>query len=141
VQARSSITAHAGYVHLDTRIAEHDELSVARETEFAFCDQAIDITYVRTQEEEGFIYLSFILDVYSRRVVGWSISNNLRTELVVDALEMALWRRSPSAGLIHHSDRGSQYTALSFAKRLEEAGVVSSMGRTGSALDNAISES
>jgi putative transposase len=99
-----------------------------------------DITYVRTQEE-GFIYLSFILDVYSRRVVGWSISNNLRTELVVDALEMALWRRRPSTGLIHHSDRGSQYMALSFAKRLEEAGVVSSMGRTGSALDNAISES
>lgn len=98
-----------------------------------------DITYVRTQE--GFVYLSFILDVYSRRVVGWSISNNLRTELVIDALEMALWRRSPSSGLIHHSDRGAQYTALSFGKRLEEAGVVTSMGRRGSALDNAISES
>jgi transposase InsO family protein len=62
------------------------------------------------------MYLSFILDVYSRRVVGWSISNNLRTELVVNALEMALWRRRPSSGLIHHSDRGSQYTALSFGK-------------------------
>jgi putative transposase len=99
-----------------------------------------DITYVRTQEE-GFMYLSFILDVYSRRVVGWSMSDNLRTELVVDALEMALWRRRPSPGLIHHSDRGAQYTALSFGKRLEEAGVVSSMGRTGSALDNAISKS
>jgi putative transposase len=98
-----------------------------------------DITYVHTRE--GFVYLSFILDVYSRRVVGWSMSNNLRTELVVEALEMALWRRRPSSGLIHHSDRGAQYTALSFGKRLEEAGVVSSMGRTGSALDNAISES
>lgn len=98
-----------------------------------------DITYVRTQE--GFVYLSFVLDVYSRRVVGWSMSDTLRTELVVNALEIALWRRKPSSGLVHHSDRGAQYTALSFGKRLEEAGVVASMGRTGSALDNAISES
>ena len=98
-----------------------------------------DITYVHTQE--GFLYLAFILDVYSRKVVGWSMANHLRTELVVDALEMALWRRKPNAGLIHHTDRGSQYTALSFGKRLEEAGIVPSMGRAGSALDNAISES
>jgi putative transposase len=98
-----------------------------------------DITYVHTQE--GFVYLSFILDVYSRRVVGWAMASHLRTELVVDALQMALWRRKPAAGLIHHSDRGAQYTALSFGKRLEEAGVVPSMGRVGSALDNAISES
>ena len=87
------------------------------------------------------MYLAFILDVYSRRVVGWSMATHLRTELVVDALEMALWRRRPSAGLIHHTDRGAQYTALSFGKRLEEAGIVPSMGRAGSALDNAISES
>jgi putative transposase len=98
-----------------------------------------DITYVHTQE--GFLYLAFILDVYSRRVVGWSMATHLRTELVVDALEMALWRRKPGAGLIHHTDRGAQYTALSFGKRLEEAGIVPSMGRAGSALDNAISES
>lgn len=98
-----------------------------------------DITYVHTQE--GFLYLAFILDVYSRRVVGWSMATHLRTELVVDALEMALWRRRPNAGLIHHTDRGAQYTALSFGKRLEEAGIVPSMGRAGSALDNAISES
>jgi putative transposase len=100
---------------------------------------AADITYVHTQE--GFLYLAFILDVYSRKVVGWSMATHLRTELVVDALEMALWRRKPDAGLIHHTDRGSQYTALSFGKRLEEAGIVPSMGRAGSALDNAISES
>ena len=87
------------------------------------------------------MYLAFILDVYSRRVVGWSMANHLRAELVVDALEMALWRRKPGAGLIHHSDRGVQYTALSFGKRLQEAGIVPSMGRAGSALDNAISES
>jgi len=65
-----------------------------------------DITYVHTQE--GFLYLAFILDVYSRKVVGWSMANHLRTELVVDALEMALCRRKPDAGLIHHTDRGSQ---------------------------------
>lgn len=98
-----------------------------------------DITYVHTRE--GFLYLAFILDVYSRRVVGWAMATHLRTELVVDALEMALWRRKPGAGLIHHTDRGVQYTALSFGKKLEEAGIVASMGRTGSALDNAISES
>lgn len=98
-----------------------------------------DITYINTWE--GFLYLAFILDIYSRKVVGWSMANHLRTELVVDALEMALWRRSPDAGLIHHTDRGAQYTALSFGKRLEDAGTVPSMGRTGSALDNAISES
>jgi putative transposase len=98
-----------------------------------------DITYIHTQE--GFLYLAFILDVYSRRVVGWAMASHLRTELVVDALEMALWRRKPDSGLIHHTDRGSQYTALSFGKKLEEAGIVPSMGGTGSALDNAISES
>jgi putative transposase len=87
------------------------------------------------------LYLAFILDVYSRRVVGWSMAHHLRAELVVDALEMALWRRKPRAGLVHHSDRGVQYTSLSFGKRLEEAGIVPSMGRAGSALDNAISES
>ena len=98
-----------------------------------------DITYVKT--DEGFLHLAFVLDVYSRRIVGWSMASHLRTELVVDALEMAVWRRKPAAGLIHHSDRDTQYTALSFGKRLEEAGIVPSMGRAGSALDNAISES
>ena len=98
-----------------------------------------DITYLHT--DEGFLYLAFILDVYSRRVVGWSMASHLRSELVADALQMALHRRNPSIGLIHHSDRGAQYTALSFGKRLEEAGIVPSMGRAGSALDNAISES
>jgi putative transposase len=98
-----------------------------------------DITYVKT--DEGFLHLAFVLDVYSRRIVGWSMADHLRTELVVDALEMAVWRRKPKAGLVHHSDRGTQYTALSFGNKLEEAGIVPSMGRAGSALDNAISES
>ena len=98
-----------------------------------------DITYLHT--DEGFLYLAFVLDVYSRKVVGWSMASHLRSELVAAALEMAIRRRNPSTGLIHHSDRGSQYTALSFGKKLEDAGVVPSMSRVGSALDNAISES
>ena len=98
-----------------------------------------DITYIPTRE--GFLYLAFILDTHSRRVVGWSMDSHMRTELVVDALDMAVWRRKPSAGLVHHSDRGVQYTAISFGKRLEEVGIVPSMGRTGTALDNAMAES
>jgi putative transposase len=98
-----------------------------------------DITYVATQE--GFLYLAFILDAHSRRIVGWAMENHLRTELVVDALRMAVWRRKPAPGLIHHSDQGVQYTSLSFGERLREVGITPSMGRTGSALDNAMAES
>ena len=98
-----------------------------------------DITYVPTQE--GFLYLAFILDVHSRRIVGWAMESHLRTELVVDALRMAVWRRKPAPGLVHHSDQGAQYTALSFSQRLKEVGITPSMGRTGSALDNAMAES
>jgi putative transposase len=98
-----------------------------------------DITYISTAE--GFLYLAFILDVYSRRIVGWAMEGHLRTELVVDALGMAVWRRKPAAGLVHHSDQGVQYTALSFSERLKEVGIIPSMGRTGTALDNAMAES
>jgi putative transposase len=98
-----------------------------------------DITYVATRE--GFLYLAFVLDVHSRRVVGWAMEGHLRTELVVSALQMAVWRRKPAPGLVHHSDQGVQYTALSFSERLREVGITPSMGRTGSALDNAMAES
>ncbi len=98
-----------------------------------------DITYVATAE--GFLYLAFILDVYSRRIVGWAMESHLRTELVVDALRMAVWRKKPAPGLVHHSDQGVQYTALSFSERLKEVGIKASMGRTGTALDNAMAES
>ena len=98
-----------------------------------------DITYVRSGE--GFVYLAFILDACSRKVVGWSMATHLRTELVVDALQMAIARRKPAPGLVHHSDRGVQYTSLSFGKRLEDEGLVASMGRVGSAYDNALAES
>ncbi len=98
-----------------------------------------DITYVASAE--GFLYLAFILDVHSRRIVGWAMENHLRTELVVDALQMAVWRRKPAPGLVHHSDQGVQYTSLSFSERLGEMGITPSMGRTGTALDNAMAES
>jgi putative transposase len=98
-----------------------------------------DITYVATRK--GFLYLAFILDVHSRRVVGWAMEDHLRTEIVVDALRMAVWRRKPAPGLVHHSDQGVQYTSLSFSARLKEVGIKPSMGRTGSALDNAMAES
>jgi putative transposase len=80
-----------------------------------------DITYVSTRE--GFLYLAFILDAHSRRIVGWAMESHLRTELVMDALGMAVWRRKPAPGLIHHSDQGVQYTALSFTERLREVGI------------------
>jgi putative transposase len=98
-----------------------------------------DITYVRTWE--GWHYLSFVLDTYSRKVVGWSMTNNLKTELVLDALNMAIYNRRPSAGLIHHSDRGSQYTSVEFGSRLKEAGLLPSMGSVADAYDNSMAES
>jgi putative transposase len=98
-----------------------------------------DITYLPTWP--GFLYLAVIIDAYSRRVVGWSMANHLRTELVLDALEMALWNRKPGAGLIHHADHGSQYTSLAFGRRCRQAGITPSMGSVGDCFDNAIAES
>ncbi|MGX7709582.1 IS3 family transposase [Methylobacterium sp. Gmos1] len=97
-----------------------------------------DITYVPTAA--GFLYLAVVLDAWSRRIVGWAMANHLRTELVLDALEMAIGQRKPSA-VIHHSDQGSQYTALAFGNRCREAGVRPSMGSIGDAYDNAMAES
>jgi putative transposase len=97
-----------------------------------------DITYLGSWE--GWMYLAFVLDAHSRTVVGWSMANHLRTELVVDALNMALWRREPDAGLIHHSDHGCQYTSVEFGKRLKEAGLLASMGSVSDAYDNALAE-
>jgi putative transposase len=98
-----------------------------------------DITYVRTWE--GWLYLAFVLDTYSRRVVGWSMANNLKTELVLDALNMAIYTRRPQPGLIHHSDRGSQYTSVEFGSRLREEGLLPSMGSVADAYDNSMAES
>jgi putative transposase len=98
-----------------------------------------DITYVPTWE--GFLYLAVVLDVFSRRVVGWSMADHLRTELVVGALEMAVWNRRPGEGLIHHSDHGCQYTSLAFGQRCQAVGIRCSMGSVGDCYDNAMAES
>jgi len=98
-----------------------------------------DITYVPTWE--GFLYVALVVDAFSRRIVGWSMREGLEAELVVDALGMAATRRRPSVGAIHHSDRGSQYASTIFGRTLRESGLLQSMGRKGSALDNAACES
>jgi putative transposase len=97
-----------------------------------------DITYIPTWS--GFLYLALVLDVWSRRIVGWSMANHLKTELVLAALDMAIAQRRPEA-VIHHSDRGCQYTSYGFGKRCREAGIVPSMGSVGDAYDNAMAES
>ncbi len=98
-----------------------------------------DFTYVPTNE--GWLYLSFVLDAYSRRIVGWCMAAHMRAQLVVDALAMAASRRKPAEGLIHHSDRGAQYTSVEFGERIQAAGILPSMGSRGDAYDNAMAES
>ncbi len=97
-----------------------------------------DITYIPTLS--GFLYLAIVLDVFSRKIVGWSMADHLRTTLILDALTMAIGQRRPKA-VIHHSDRGSQYTSLAFGNRCKEVGVRLSMGSVGDAYDNAMAES
>jgi putative transposase len=99
-----------------------------------------DITYVPTRCE-GFLYLAVILDVFSRRVVGWAMAAHLRTELVVSALEMAVWNRRPSDGVIHHADHGCQDTSLLFGEHCQAVGIRCSMGSVGDCSDNAMAES
>jgi putative transposase len=101
--------------------------------------RAADITYIRTWE--GWLYLASVMDLYSRRIVGWALADHLRAELVVDALEMAVARRCPDAGLVHHSDQGSQYTSLIFTRRCRSVGIDVSMGSRGDCFDNAVLES
>ncbi len=92
--------------------------------------------------DEGKVYLGVVVDAWSRRVVGWSIADHIRSELVVDAVQMAVWRRQPPAGqTIAHSDHGSQYTSWAFGRRLRAAGLLGSMGTIGDAYDNALCES
>jgi putative transposase len=98
-----------------------------------------DITYLPTYE--GWLFLAVVMDVCSRKIVGWAMREDLKAELVVDALGMAVARRRPKPGLVHHSDRGSQYTSLAFGRTLRESGLVASMGRRGDAYDNAPIES
>jgi len=98
-----------------------------------------DITYIRTGE--GWLYLAVVLDLYSRKVVGWSLSPRLQRDLVLEALKMAIGRRPPLPGLIHHSDRGSQYASHDFQKLLRDHGIACSMSGAGNCYDNAVVES
>jgi transposase InsO family protein len=98
-----------------------------------------DLTYVATWS--GFVYVAFVIDAFSRFLVGWQASRSLRTDLALDALEMAIWRRQTQLeGLVHHSDRGSQYLAIRYTERLAEAGAVTSVGSRGDSYDNALAE-
>jgi len=100
---------------------------------------ASDITYIPTAE--GWLFLAVILDLYSRKVVGWAVADHMRTELCLEALEQALVRRQPGAGWMHHSDRGSQYASAAYRKRLHRAEACVSMSRKGNCWDNAAVES
>jgi putative transposase len=97
-----------------------------------------DLTYVWTRG--GFCYTAFIIDAFSRRIVGWRVSSSLRTDLALDALEMAIFSRGDLDGLVHHSDRGVQYLSIRYTERLEAAGAVGSVGSKGDSYDNALAE-
>jgi len=100
-----------------------------------------DLTYVATWR--GFVYVAFVIDAFARRIVGWRVSNTLRSDLALDALEQALYERAPEAEqhLVHHSDRGSQYLSIRYTERLKEAGLEPSVGSVGDSYDNALAES
>ena len=98
-----------------------------------------DITYVATWR--GVVYVAFVIDVFARRIVGWRVWNSLKTDLVLDALEQALYSRTGTDGLVHHSDRGSQYLSIRYTERLAEVGIESSVGSVGDSYDNALAES
>ncbi len=100
---------------------------------------ASDVTYIWTQE--GWLYLAVVIDLCSRKVVGWSMSSRMKAQLVCDALTMAIWHRRPKAGLVHHSDRGSQYASKAFRRLLKAHGFKGSMSRRGDCWDNAVVES
>ncbi len=98
-----------------------------------------DITYIWTKE--GWLYLAIVLDLFSRQIVGWSLNTRMTKELVINSLQMAIWRRRPAKGLIFHSDRGSQYCSRAFQKMLKDNGMMSSMSRKGDCWDNSVAES
>ena len=98
-----------------------------------------DITFVATWR--GVVYTALVIDVFARRIVGWRVWNSLKTDLVLDALEQALYSRTGTEGLVHHSDRGSQYLSIRYTQRLADAGIESSVGSVGDSYDNALAES
>ena len=98
-----------------------------------------DFTYVATWS--GFVYVAFVIDVFARRIIGWRVARSMRTELVLDALEQALWARAGAKGVVHHSDRGCQYLSIRYTERLAAAGAEPSVGSVGDSYDNALAES
>jgi putative transposase len=98
-----------------------------------------DFTYVATWA--GFVYVALVIDVFSGCIIGWRVAHSMHTDLVLDALEQALWSRSGARGVVHHSDRGSQYLSIRYTERLKEAGVEPSVGSVGDSYDNALAES
>ena len=127
-QSDNQATRPADLVERDFRAPAPNRLWVA------------DLTYVATWQ--GFSYVAFIIDVFSRRIVGWRVSSSLRSDLALDALEMAIWSRKEAdlSGLVHHSDRGGQYLAIRYSERLGLAGAVASVGSRGDSYDNALAE-
>jgi putative transposase len=97
-----------------------------------------DLTYVATWV--GFVYVAFVVDVFARRIIGWRALRSMKTDLVLDALEQALWARAGASGVVHHSDAGSQYLSIRYTDRLIEAGAVPSVGSVGDSYDNALAE-
>ena len=97
-----------------------------------------DFTYVATWS--GFVYVAFVIDVFARRIIGWRVARSMRAELVLDALEQAIWARSGIEGVVHHSDRGRQYLSIRYSERLAEAGAQLSVGSVGDSYDNALAE-
>jgi len=97
-----------------------------------------DFTYVATWA--GFVYVAFVIDVFARRIIGWRVARSMHTDLVLDALEQALWARSGVRGVVHHSDRGSQYLSIRYSERMAEAGIEPSVGSVGDSYDNALAE-
>jgi len=114
-------------VNREFEVAEPDKIYVS------------DITYIWTSE--GWLYLAIVLDLFSRQVVGWSLNSRMSRKLVMDALQMAIWRRRPASGLLFHSDRGSQYCSADFQKMLKQHKMISSMSRKGNCWDNSVAES
>jgi len=112
-----------------------------RQFEVSQIDQVYvsDITYIHTRK--GWLYLAVVIDLCSRKVVGWSTNKKMKAKLVCDALKMALWQRRPKPGLIHHSDRGSQYASDVFRQLLKDNEIIGSMSRKGNCWDNAVAES
>jgi putative transposase len=119
---------------------------MSREAHVRFCE-GLRVKFPRPTHPyvstwQGFIYVAFVIDVFARRIVGWRVSTSMHTDFVLDALEQALYarRREREGGLVHHSDRGSQYVSIRYSERLAEAGIESSVGSTGDSYDNALAE-